>query len=536
MANGTWRSSGGGTNLVMSLAGPQSSHNNAGPHVFHGTWWRARDEELTPNVSGAGLLHFAQICPTVVQNGYVVSASSDGTHETLYGVNPAPTLGSNGAMNVYGNFRENSGNETQYIGTASVVDGLAPGEWANISWEYERVNGQRVICRINGIVSDISRFTGGRQSPAIGGGTSGRILFVGGSDHNNFTGKISVVGLWDVTYPDVNASLYLTARRNLGCRVPTEYFDNGSRDRADFFCYYTQPMVCRDRGYHRRTPTPNRHQFDGTPRWSRPQENYAYLLPTWVTDSGCPLYISDGRALSQPYITKAAITVPSSLPSGFGTQLAYDDFTGPNVDFLSHPQYTGSLAPDLGSTKGGSLGALEWQWIAQSSSSEFFWGRRSERAVYIGNQPIAPTWVDSGSANHGVMWKNFGNIGRTAYTGPGSGAALRVSSDGNNYWCVWINGESGGNVEMYVRRYSSITTVAEQFGPFQLPATWDDWCAAKFVGNNLEIYARKSDNTWVQPTGWSTITNSNLNTNTRCGLATPTGAGRCDWWGAYAAS
>lgn len=153
-------------------------------HVNHGCFWE-------PNVKYYTFFADALIRPT--GSGYgPLSAGYGGNHDLLWGVTGDATNGYTITGNIYDA-------DTSTATSFSTVDKLRHNEWAYIAVAYD---GASIIAIINGVPSSIIAYTGNRRTNNGYEGT----LFVGGSNHLNYSGKIGMVRIMEGNLPYVGSA------------------------------------------------------------------------------------------------------------------------------------------------------------------------------------------------------------------------------------------------------------------------------------------------------------------------------------------
>lgn len=161
---------------------------NAG-HVNHGLFW-------VPDVEYGNFYADALIKPT---NGdgsgqYFISAGYGGNHCLLLGVQGTPAAGYVITGNVYD---ADTATITSFLTTEKIRD----NEWAYIAAFY---NGSKLGIAINGVPSSLTTYAAARETD---NGFEG-VLFVGGSDHNMFDGRIGGIRIFEgVELPYDNAHI-----------------------------------------------------------------------------------------------------------------------------------------------------------------------------------------------------------------------------------------------------------------------------------------------------------------------------------------
>lgn len=122
---------------------------------------------------------------------YIISAGYGGAHCLLWGFD-APV---NGECTISGNVFFD-GTPTSF----STTEGVRVNQWCHVAIAGDSI-GQKITLLINGVPSSVTQWTTGkRRTPAESDAT----LFVGGSDHQNFTGAISCIRGFEGVLPYAN--------------------------------------------------------------------------------------------------------------------------------------------------------------------------------------------------------------------------------------------------------------------------------------------------------------------------------------------
>lgn len=155
-------------------------------HVNHGVFWKPETEY--------GKFFWESWVMPYEGSGYIISDGYGGRHNLLYGLIAGPSFASfSGNIWSYNPNNPNFGEAISF--GANDGDRVPINEWvhAAVSWD-----GKFIRTYLNGIVSGMTPFTGTRRT--INGGGSG-VLYVGGSDHINFNGRIARVRGFETEVP-----------------------------------------------------------------------------------------------------------------------------------------------------------------------------------------------------------------------------------------------------------------------------------------------------------------------------------------------
>jgi len=430
-----------------------------GRSVYHGKYWDEASTDL------GRFLWECWCCPLGGGGGsgqYWISEGYGGGHSVLM----SPSNG-----NIW-----NGSAATSFTSDYIPQD----GEWLHsmVSWD-----GTNVRTYVNGIVTSVTAFAGPRRTNAGQGS-----LYIGGSDHSNFHGKISAVrafesanqatALVNAYFKNGSVNNYdwpFTPHRQLGPYDVVPFGAVSDEAAAQFCADYTVPgTTVRDlsNGYGGRV---HHGVLIG-------DNGYMNTKPSgyFVKDPTCP----------QRHDTDVLLvrTLPTA-PSTPGGAKIFDSFSrAPSLLAFT-------VDPILGSTESGSLGAKTWQYAVADS-----WGILDGRAVFQGSYWGA-AWVASNSADMDVR------VDRRAVTGlSNTGLCARVQ-DASNYLSVYAEGSlTAPTVRLQKGGAGTFTTIATAAS---VPTSWT---TLRLVcsGNTLTVYC---DATQV-----ITATDATYNTATGAGL------------------
>jgi hypothetical protein len=194
--------------------------------------------------------------------------------------------------------------------------------------------------------------------------------------------------------------------------------------------------------------------------------------PGWVVDNTCPFGQMIGSTLPDETIPS-----PAAVP---GSALAFDSFGRRNQTFAFQ------LTPDLGSTEGGSLGALAWQYGNPASASPGpLWGILQGRAVQLSSALAAIAYVPLVTANQDIRV----NRSKSSPSVPETGIAFRVQ-DRQNYWWAYMR---GGIVWVGKIVAGSNTDVAN----YTAASSWDTLRVVA-NGTTITVYVDNGSGGWTQ--------------------------------------
>jgi hypothetical protein len=207
-----------------------------------------------------------------------------------------------------------------------------------------------------------------------------------------------------------------------------------------------------------------------------------------VLDEGCPL----GRVLGTSPAPTELPRTPATPPGGC---LAYDSFGRANQTLAFQ------VAPTLGSTEAGSLGALTWQYGRPPGSATAvfgYFGILGAQAVCTSNGTVV-AWVPLGTANHDLR------AGRSmaAKQDGAVGIAFRVV-DANNWWSAYfqpthfIENHGAGRDSGHIQYCKVVAGTATYQGQFAVGT--DAWThlRIKCLGSILTFYYGDGAASWTQ--------------------------------------
>jgi hypothetical protein len=389
---------------------------------------------------------------------YMLSDGYGGAHALLFGV---ANIGSSepGRYQLLGNIW--NGGALTYFNSD---EGPAPGEWGHYAAGWD---GQYIVTYFNGVPVGRTKWSGPRRTPGPSGG--GGRLYIGGSNHSNFIGRIAQVRGYEDSNPREESSIYSTFR-------PETVFSVG----GNLLSWYFRPgdyMADLSRGYR---GVPHTGAVRG---WS--VETFIYPCftcpkPVFVVDPTAPNFADPEHPGTPP----APVAPPAPVPSG---ALVFDSFSRRNST------YALGGSGGLGSTEGGTAGAILWRTNAATDAPQPF-GILNGRAVLLANSRSL-AWINVGS--------NFDNFdvratrrNGSSESGRDTGLGFRVVDSANYFFAYTAEGADPSARLLTVGYYSNNqrTTLATGLA---MPATWTTLRVLTNAAGLLEVYA---DNTRVYTT------------------------------------
>jgi hypothetical protein len=375
---------------------------------------------------------------------YMISDGYGGAHTILFGFND----GGSGRYALTGNVWTGASHTFSF----SSDDGPSVGEWGHyaVGWD-----GNSIITYYNGVPVGKQAFTGPRVSSGPQDGANK--LFVGGSTHQNFNGRIAQLRGYEENNPRAGAPESAFA--------PQTIFSVDGQ----FLSYYFRPnpvVVDLSFGY-------NGKQHDG---WLRNMRNYFTGCP------GCPVpkYVMDPTApdfgnADNPGQTNTLIAQPGAPPDG---ARIFDSFSRNNSTYILNGK------GGLGTSE---TGSGVWQTNVDANLPQPF-GILAGRAVVLANTETL-TWIPITTTTGNVdvrVDRKPGNFG----SGANTGICFRVV-DKNNFFFAFTRNDaanSSGPKKLTLGHYQSgLRTVL--IDDVAMPATWTTLRVVTSGSGAITIYA-----------------------------------------------
>lgn len=464
------------------------SGGSPGPHIDHGRFWP--DSKLLGNTWWE-----AWVMPLPNHGGYFVSDGYGGGHAILIGTALNGTISGNMWAGPDGG---------GYSGAYSTMalDAFAVGEWFHVAVGYERTQLHAIVVYINGILSGYVPRTQDRWSmpPGTGAGE----LYIGGSNHQNFGGRIAWIRAFDRDVFPRDPASFMSAFRPRRDPLATERgpgvingeFVADGEFNADFLASYRVPAattIVPDLATvgARLNPPPRMTAYHpGKPEFSLPSGSGP--TPKFVEDPTAPF--GPGP---QPPRTQIEVK-PRKTPYA---ALVYDSFARANQDFTSEAE------PVLGQTEGGELGTLPWQTLPGQP-----FGIRNSYAIFLGSKNLSPVWVESGISDVDIQIQHRGTAG---FSLTGGGAIVFRMSDPENLWMAIVS------APLTVTLRKIVNGQATDVGVYPLPPTWYGMLDARAVGDTIEVIADLADGTVAQI---ASVTDDFNSKATKVGFASAAGS------------
>jgi hypothetical protein len=394
-----------------------------GHHVNHGIFWK-------PGVNHGVFFWEAWVKP-YANAQYVISDGYGGQHALLFGFSGGTTR-----LALAGNIFDLSTN----IPTSFATDETVPvNQWCHIAVGWD---GQRIVSFIDGIPSSIVPFSGQRKT-LLGSGAG--VLFIGGSDHSNFNGKIARVRGFEGVLPVDSL---------LDSFTPEKYFrstylrSDGEIVTASFLADYstfskTYPDLSLGYRGANHVGLLSRGVDFG---FFGSKSDFSTNLPNWTPES-----------ITKPtYQASAAITIPAGA-------IVYDSFNRANSTPVFGPTGLGIADKSFDNEKA----SRRWRGTLLNQ-----WGILGEKALNLGANPN-PVWLETGTENMDIRADRL--VG--AYS-TGDIELIYRYQDDNNYGRVYV---SEGNVYLIEYVSGSISMVRTGVQPAAL------WYFLRVVANGNEV-------------------------------------------------
>jgi hypothetical protein len=293
---------------------------------------------------------------------YMVSDGYGGLHALLFGVSNFGASESN-RYQFFGNMNDGVIDSSHVVSYGS-DQGPAVGEWGHFAVGWD---GQNIITYLNGVPVGKVAYARPRQSTGAGTG-SGRLL-IGGSDHQNFRGRIAQVRGFEGINPrestSVESSFAPETVFSPDGNLLSWFFTAGSKVADLSQGYVTGAHI----GTPRATALGILSDCPGCP------------IPQFVTDPAAPNFATNTP--SQPAPTPVSVPPPVNA-------LVFDSFSRLNSTYLF------GAKGGLGSTEGGSSGPQVWQ-MDQNANQQRPFGILNGVGVVLADS-AGVSWINTGSA------------------------------------------------------------------------------------------------------------------------------------------
>jgi len=455
---------------VINTPTPMDFPDGISTNIGHGCFWLSDGSAL-------GACFYDMLVMNRTYYGYWISAGYGGDHALLFGYQASAQTG-----NLW------SGTAIQSFGGD---DAPAYGEWHHSAMTYDGTN---AYCYIYGVPTGKTNIPSGRWNTTE---SYENVLYVGGSDHSNMTGRIAwlraIEGAYPYSAPRAFHPEIFPGNRPMGVDL--------SANIVGLWDYTKSGPLVPDL-----SPVGYNGKFHPGRPFNASQGVDKYQITTGQTYFPCPSHVSDPTCPFNPTGLPASwgevIPTPPLTPAG---AIVFDSFSRRSSTWFH------SATPSMGSTETGSQGIEAW-----NVKSADTWGILLGYAVLLYSPVALPvTWVETGTASQDVrVNRRLGNFG----TGE-TGICFRFQ-DFNNYWLL-ANRWDGPIVLMKV--VAGVATTVNSTTSYPAYTT-------------LRVHALGSTiTTYLDGTLLWTTSDSTLNTATKAGIgyastypSTQTSLGRWD--------
>jgi hypothetical protein len=370
-------------------------------HVNHGEFWEIYTPQNPQTLSNEFAWEAWVKIDERLQHGYWISSGYGGAHAILAGFIKGPNNRYSAVGNAYAVLGPcSAGNENATVNSFYSEEVFYPKIWYHIAVATK--NNVMTIYK-NGIPISSQTFNGQRVSSScsfvdVTAGT----LFIGGSDHINFTGLIASVRGWE-GYSPYNGNPFVP---EYSFRADLIEYPSRTKRYASFLADYTVPgLMVQDlsNGYNSKKHPGHLHSaaflLDGAGIVRRS----GAIFPKWTESKDFPVWAEQYQAEPNQ--------APATPPAG---AIIFDSFNRPEVNLASD-----NLT--LGATE---LGNKAWSAFPATG-----FGIQANKAVYLSSSFYGTNLIETGLADSRVC------VGVTP--GKNSGIAIRATSETNYIGLVY---------------------------------------------------------------------------------------------------
>jgi hypothetical protein len=374
---------------------------------------------------------------------YLVSDGYGGAHALLLGMGYSDECGRYPL----------TGNVFDGVGSTSFTsdDGPAPGEWGHIAVGWDGTN---IMTYFDGVPVGKTAFVGPRRE--IGGAGGGGRLLVGGSDHQNFIGRIAQVRGYENSNPheSVNGN-----GASMAAFAPQTTFESGGTLLSSF----TRPtLLVADRSGN----------------------NYVGV----VRSTACGILFDCPNAPLPQFVIDP--TAPSKSPAQPATFVDFPPLEPPGARvFDSFSRRNSTYAFDniggLDTTEGGTAGPQVWHYT-QTENVLLPFGILNGRAVVLANAPSA-AWVSIGDGPADLDIRVDRHPGPSGGSGIATGLVFRLRNSGNFFY-AYTTGNTAATQSLTVGYVNSSATGVLITGA-PMPASWTTLRVVTLASGDIQVYA-----------------------------------------------
>jgi hypothetical protein len=298
------------------------------------------------------------------------------------------------------------------------------GQWAHSATHFGDTGGggQGIIQYYDGIPVGFTLMTGTRLCPSVGGNGDG---FLGGSDHNNFVGRIAQYRIFEGGSPRESTE---GGRESFLPFAPHTIFGSaqtgivsGNYNASTLFSFYQPAQMVTDQGVGFPVGYTHSARLYGA--------NYgianrsSYPAPQYVIDAEAP----NTLALVAPVQPDGKVYSPLTPPAG---AIVYDSIERANSTYAFDGR------GGLGSTESGSAGVLAWQYsVAVGPSQVYHWGILNEQYICLAPPSGSKAYVEAGATNLDIR---VTKVGPSTNGSGGSATIMFRYTDASNYWYLGV--------------------------------------------------------------------------------------------------
>jgi hypothetical protein len=386
---------------------------------------------------------------------YMLSDGYGGLHALLFGFNNIGATEPN-RYQFFGNMNDGV-IASSHVVTFGSDQGPAPNEWGHFAVGWD---GSNIITYLNGVPVGRKAYPFPRQSTGAGTG-SGRLL-IGGSDHQNFSGRIAQVRGFEGSNPRENTSVESSF-------APETVFSPAGNLLSWYFI--PGPTVADlSQGYLNTTHI-------GTPRGtSLGVLNSCPGCPTpqFVFDPTAPNFATNTP--SQPAPTPVAAAPPAGA-------LVFDSFSRANSTYLF------GAKGGLGSTESGSAGPQVWQMDEDGNQRKQF-GILNGIGVVLADSP-AVSWVSTGSVTADLDVRVSRKVGGWG-SGVSTGLSFRVRNNANYFYAFTHALPGSPQIQVLEVGYFLDGFRTTLVSNVTIPQNWSDLRVVTRENGNIQVFLGSS--------------------------------------------
>lgn len=352
-------------------------------------------------------------------------------------------------------------------------EGPAPHEWGHFAVGWD---GQYIVTYFDGVPVGRTLFNGPRRTPGILGG--GGRLYIGGSNHNNFIGRIAQVRGYEGSNPRETGSTYAAF-------APQTVF---GRDGTLMSWYFRKASTMADLSFGQ-----GGQYYVGLLRGWTPGVIEPCLTcpkPEFVQDATAPNFADPANPGRPP----APVDTPAAVPQN---ALVFDSFSRANSTYALGG--TGGL----GSTEGGTDGPLAWRTGVAGAAPQPF-GILNGRAVPLANN-TALAWVDAGNRDLDISVSRRPGLYEA---GQNTGLSFRVADASNYFYAYTSEGITRSDAKILTVGYYLNGVRTDLVTGVSMPTPQSPWLTLRVVTKSDGTILVYADGTLVCSTASNVLTDA----------------------------